>query len=259
LSSSRHLVNILKEAKSSMQNKNSKNGITIGLMGGSGRGKSTLIRKILLDQIYNSKEYIIHIFTESANSDALQNLSKDVTVDGMGIDPDTINFCYKTNQEYDKRYNFVIVIDDCIHIRHQKMIERMFLIMRNSNITSLVSLQHPKLIPASIRSSLYFAICMGFNSDENDEVAVRSYLSGYMPGKNMYERICYYQEWTKTSHRFFMLDNLNHKCYKVDEKYMCTELPLIKKQQEENLFQSKKRKRSFDNENFSFDEYYNKE
>lgn len=244
-----YLADVLNEAKTTMQNKDSKNGITLALMGGSGRGKSTIIRKILLDQVYNSKDYIVQVFTESASSDAFKDLSKDIIVDGVGINQDAINFLYKNQQEYDKRHNIVVILDDCIDIRHKQMIQRMFLIMRNSNITSLVSLQHPKLIPPSIRSSVYFSICMGFNGDENDEVCVRSYLSGYMPGKNIFEKMCYYQEWTKTSHNFFMIDNLNHKCYKVDENYMCEELPLIKKSSLlDDIFARHKRKRKEEEE-----------
>lgn len=238
-SPSLYLGDILMEAKSKMQNKESKNGITVGLIGGSGRGKSTIIRKIFLEKLYNSKEYITQIFTESATSDALQNLSKDVIIDGVGVNQDALNYCYQTNQEYEKCYNFVVVLDDCIHLRHAKMIERMFLIMRNSNITSLMSLQHPKLIPSSIRSSIYFAICMGFNSCEDDEVAVRTWFGGYLPGNSIQEKVYHYQQWTQTSHRFFVLDHLNHRCYRVDEDYKCEELFLQKR----DIPSSRKRKR----------------
>lgn len=227
-----------------MQSATSKNGITVAIMGGSGRGKSTLLRKIFIDKLYGiSKEYIVQIFTESASSDALQNMPKDVIVDGMGVDQDTINFCYKTNQEYDKRYNFVIILDDCIHIRFAKMIERMFLIMRNSNITSVVSLQHPKHIPVSIRNSIYFAICMGFNGGDGAEICVRNWIGGYLPGNTISEKIYHYQEWAHEGHRFFLLDNLNHKCYKVDENYHCEELFLQKR-----CPSSSSRKRKYEND-----------
>jgi hypothetical protein len=109
------------------------------------------------------------------------------------------------------------------------MVERMFLIMRNSNITSIVSLQHAKLLTPSIRNSIYFAVCMGFNGEEGVEICVRTWLNGYLPGKNLNEKIYAYQEWAQEGHRFFLLDNLNHRCYKVDEQYMCEELFLQKR------------------------------
>jgi hypothetical protein len=228
------------QAKSKIQNKSDKNGITIAMLGGSGRGKTTMLVEVFLNKVFCGKEYIVNVFTESPSSDAFKSLSKDVIVDGSGVDPDTINFCYKMNQEYDKQFNFVIAIDDCIHIRYQKMIEKMFLIMRNSNITSIVSLQYAKLIPVSIRNSVYFAICMGFNGEEGVETCVRSWIGGYLPGNNITEKVYHYQEWAQSGHRFFMLDNLNHKCYKVDENYMCEELELQKSIRLEDL----KRKRN---------------
>jgi hypothetical protein len=233
-----YLANVLKEAKSEMQNEKSKNGITVALLGGSGRGKSTILRKIFIDDVYAGKDYIVHIFTESASSDAFKGVSKDVIIDGMGVDQDAIHFCYKMNQEYDKKYNFVLIIDDCIHIRYQKMIERMFLIMRNSNITSIVSIQHARLLNLSIRNSIYFAICMGFNGEEGVEICTRTWIGGYLPGKSIGEKIYYYQQWAQEGHRFFLLDNLNHRCYKVDENYMCEELFLQKREVD-----TKKRKR----------------
>jgi hypothetical protein len=218
------LATLLEDAKSGMQNKKSKNGITVAIVGGSGRGKSTLLRKVFLDKLYQSKDWIVQVFTESSSSDALQNLPKDVTVDGMGINQDCINSCYKANQDSDKRYNFVMVLDDCIHIRYAKAIERMFLIMRNTNLTSIVSLQHPSHIPVSIRNSVYFLICMGFNGDSGVEQCIRTWLSGYLPGKTVMDKIDSYKEWAHEGHCFFLLDNLNHKCYKVDEDYQCTEI-----------------------------------
>lgn len=222
------LAELLEDAKKNMQNKKAKNGITVALIGGSGRGKSTLLRKIFIDKLYAGKEYIVQVFTESESSDAFKNLSKDVIVDGAGVDTDMIHFCYQMNQEHDKKYNFVIMLDDCIHIRYQKMIERMFLIMRNTNITSIVSLQYAKLIPISIRNSVYFAFCFGFNGEEGVEICTRSWIGGYLPGNTISEKIYHYQEWAQEGHRFFLLDNLNHKCYRVDEQYKCYPMSLQK-------------------------------
>ncbi len=217
------------DAKSEMQNKTSKNGITSVLVGGSGRGKSTLLRKIFIDCLYEDKENIPIVSTESQKSNAFQDLPKTVVLDGKGVDQDMIHFCYNMNQSYDKKYNFVIMIDDCIHLRHQKMVEKMMLTMRNSNITSAISLQHAKLLPPSIRNSAYFSFCFGFNGREGSEACIRTWLGGYIPGKNMDEKVSNYQDWVEQGdgHRFFLLDNLNHKCYRVDENYQCEILPLL--------------------------------
>lgn len=221
------LAQIIQEAKMGMQSKTANNGVTYALIGSSGCGKSTLIRKVFIDYLYDGpyaeKDYIITVYTLSKTSDALQHMSKDILVDGNGVDVDAINLDYKTNQEYGKKFNIVNILDDCIHIRHEKMVERMFLIMRNSNITSVVSLQYGKLIPPSIRTSVYFSFCMRQNSPEAIEVMVRGWVGGFLPGNNIHEKIQFYYQWTKEK-GFFLLDNMNCRCWQVDGDYTCTEL-----------------------------------
>lgn len=218
---------ILYEAKMSMQSKEANNGVTYALIGSSGCGKSTLIRKVFIDYLYDGeladKEYIVLVYTLSKTSDALQGLSKNILIDGNGVDVDHINNDYKTNQAYDKIYNYVNILDDCIHIRHEKMIEQMFLIMRNSNITSVVSLQYGKLIPPSIRTSVYFSFCMRQNSPEAIEVMVRGWVGGFLAGRSIREKVRIYYKWTKDK-GFFLLDNLNCRCWQVDVDYNCVEL-----------------------------------
>lgn len=222
------LWDVVIESKSQMQSKEKNNGVTYAVIGSSGCGKSTMLRKVFLDRVYGSmaeKEYIITMFTESDKSDALEDVPKKVMVDSAGFDEEQFNFYYQTNQAYDKKFNFVAMMDDCIHIRYRRMIEKMFLIMRNTNITSIVSLQYPKLIPVSIRTSVYYSFCFCMNNDEGTKMCVESYIGPYLPGNSMKQKMWEYRQWA-CEHRFFFLDNLEHKCYKVDAEYNCFELPL---------------------------------
>lgn len=238
--SSKHLIDVILEGKEKMQADGIKNGVTFAMIGSSGCGKSTVIKKIFIDGLYGKeatkkhgekKDYIIQIFTESAKSDAFKELGKDIIVDSKGLDVDNINFLYHMNEEYDKKYNFVVILDDVIKIKYIDLIERMFLTMRNTNITSLVSLQYPNLIPKTIRTSVYFTFLFMMNNDQGVELVVEGWLSSYLYGKTMREKKKEYLEWTlgpdKEGHQFFFRDNLNHRVYKVDSDYICTEMPLI--------------------------------
>jgi len=233
------LCEVLIQAKEKMQGPEKANGITFAFMGSSGCGKSTVIMKVFIEQIFGKKatrarkdkEYIIQIFTLSAKSDAFKELPKDIMVDPKGLDEDNINFCYHMNEEYQKKYNFFVMLDDVLDIRYKDLVQRMFLTMRNTNISSLVSIQYPKLIPVSIRTSVYFALFFFFNNDEATEQAVRGWLSAYLPGKSIREKIYYYREWVlqNDGHNMFLMDNLNHRCYKIDtanENYNCIELQM---------------------------------
>lgn len=233
------LDEVLIEAKEKMQGPEKANGITFAFMGSSGCGKSTVIMKVFIGQIFGKqatrsrkdREYIIEIFTQSAKSDAFKELPKDIMVDPKGLDEDNINFCYHMNEEYQKKYNFFLMLDDVLDVRYKDLVQRMFLTMRNTNISSLISIQYPKLIPVSIRTSVYFALFFFFNNDEATEQAVRGWLSAYLPGKTIREKIYYYRQWVlqNDGHNMFLMDNLNHRCYKIDttgEMYNCLELQM---------------------------------
>lgn len=236
------LHELIIEGKSEMQNSSSKNGVTFAFLGSSGCGKSTLIKLVFIDQIFGKQaakaqgldEFIIEILTQSSKSDAFKELSKDILIDPKGLDEDNINFCYHMNEHYDKKYNFMIILDDVLDVRHKQIVQRMFLTMRNTNISSLISLQYPKLIPVSIRTSVYFVFFMYFNNDEGTEQAVRGWLSAYLPGKSLREKMLNYRSWVlgadKKGHNFFLVDNLNHKTYRVDasnKQYVAEEMQML--------------------------------
>jgi len=221
-----YLANILMQSKLKLQGKKKQNGITFALIGSSGAGKSTLLDVIFLNDIYGKradKNYIKVVFTESPHCDAFQDLGTDVCIDGCGVDLDLINWFYQMNLKYDRIYDFVIILDDCIHLRYQKQIEKMFLVMRNTNISSVVSLQYCNLIPKSIRTSVYFIFCMHLNTTEAVAMMIDSFISMYIPGKTRNAKMEYYVKWTE-NHQFFMIDNLSHQCWKVDKNFMCEEM-----------------------------------
>ena len=236
------LGQLIIQSKLEMQNSKSKNGVTYAFLGSSGCGKSTLIRLLFVEELYGKKaakaqgldEFIIQIQTQSSKSDAFKDMPKDILIDPKGLDEDNINFCYHMNENYDKKYNFFIMLDDVLEVRHKGIVQRMFLTMRNTNITSLISLQYPKLIPVSIRTSVYFVFFMYFNNDEGTEQAVRGWLSSYLPGKTLREKMLNYRKWVLgedgKGHNIFMADNLNHKVYRVDaanKQYSAQEMPIL--------------------------------
>ena len=231
------MVDVICEGKKTLQDSEKRNGVTFAFIGSSGCGKSTCIRKVFIDQIFterakeDKKEFIIQVFTESSKSDAFKDMDKKILVDTKGLDEHNINFCYHMNENYDKKYNFLFILDDVLDLQYKMLVKRMFLTMRNTNISSLVSLQYPNLVPKAIRTSVYFTLLFYLNTDEAVELAVRGWLSAYIPGHTIKEKMLYYRRWTKQGHghQMMLVDNLNHKCYLVDSEYNCKELPMITK------------------------------
>jgi hypothetical protein len=223
------LTEILIKGKDSLQvhgDKTKNNGVTYGLFGSSGSGKTTLIRKVFLDNIYNPTkypEYLTMLFTESKHADALQGMDKKIPVDSVGVDEGLYQWMWSMNYHYDKKYRYVVAIDDVIGVKTMPTVYKAFLTYRNMNITSIVSLQYLKLCPLSVRSSLYFVFCMPLNSNEAIEQLVRGYLAMYLPGHNIDAKIHEYKR-TCVNHCSIMLDNLNHKAYYVNADFQAAEI-----------------------------------
>jgi hypothetical protein len=125
------------------------------------------------------------------------------------------------------------MLDDVIDFRYSLLVNQMFLIMRNTNLTSFCSLQYPNHIPPAIRISAYFTFCFSSNNQQGIEMSVRYYLAGYLPGVTIRQKMDAYRDWTEggegagRGHRFFLLDNLNHACFRIDEHYMCYKMEML--------------------------------
>lgn len=237
-----NLGDVIRAAKVKMQEDNTekRNGVTYALFGGSGSGKSTLLRKVFIDDVYSNQriqkkedEYIPLFFTESKYADPLQGLqadSDDVVLSPCGVNPELYEWMYTMNYTYKKKYNFVVMVDDCIGIKSIPIIYKAFLTFRNMNITSVVSLQYLKLCPLSIRSSLYFVFLLSSINNDAVRQIVEAYMYMYLPGANIPEKMYLYSIMTR-DHSFFMLDNLTHHCYYVTNDYVAYEIPPLSPQE----------------------------
>jgi hypothetical protein len=233
-----YLADLLREAKGELQSGDKKNGVTYALFGASNSGKSTLLRKIFIDDLYKNTqgmrdedEWIMTLFTGSKYADPLvgaKDTNEDLMVDNLGLNADLYQWMYNMNYTYDKRYNFVVLIDDIITVKNYAVVFQAFLTYRNMNITSVVSLQYLKLCPLPVRSSLYFCFLLPINSNEGIEQLVRGYLAMYLPGEGLQDKINQYKILCK-DHCFFLMDNLRHKCFYVDNEYYAREVSEIPK------------------------------
>jgi ABC-type cobalamin/Fe3+-siderophores transport system ATPase subunit len=229
------MAKLIVEAKKSLQDENNsqKNGSTFALFGSSGSGKTSLLANVFFEGVYKPKsDYIITVFTESLYSNALQKIRNypEIIVDSAGFDADMVKWMYQMNYEHNKKYNFVICLDDVINVKTLPVVHNAFLTYRNMNITSIVSLQYLKLCPLSVRGSIYFTLLMCGNSHEVIEPIVKAYMMMYLPATmQMSEKIIAYDHLTK-NYCFFLFDNLNRKCYYVDgSDYTCREMGVFDK------------------------------
>lgn len=213
-----------------MDDVDSHNGTTYLLIGGSGSGKSSLLKHVFFNHVFlpkitpTQKDYIVVLFTKSELSDAIQGIHENVIV-APELDQDIILWARNMISQYGKeKYTFVFVMDDCIHLRNMRTIEHCFLTFRNSGIHSIISLQYAKNIPPGIRGTVYFA-CLMHSGKSSAEVAIETFVSDFLGGRNMGQKIREYVTNTKDYH-FYFVDNLNHDVYYVDDHYNCTLLDI---------------------------------
>lgn len=150
---------------------------TACILGASFTGKTTF----MVDQLnkLDPGEYDrIVLFTESTNADPLKNIRKDLDV--VIFDrfcPSIPKLLKNINNETKNKFRFLLILDDCIELRN-KTFGKLILTMRNSNISTVVLLQHVKLITPSSRSSLHNYYITGLRP-EDWEYVLQSFLGSY--------------------------------------------------------------------------------
>lgn len=131
------------------------------LLAPSFSGKTTLmVRELnkLTDE--EAKQYSkIIIFTESVNATPLKFLSENLIKSGRVLIfdrfvPKCLHDLAKINSETGNRYRFLVFLDDILKLRGDTLI-KMILTLRNSNISTVISIQYIKLLTPSQRQSVH--------------------------------------------------------------------------------------------------------
>lgn len=159
-------------------------GNTILLLGASKSGKSTFIMA-LFDSLFGKSQdsckggYIPVLF--SANKHAA--IYKDNRLKGVmkcdKFNKDGIllvNQCQKINKTCDNQFNFLFMFDDIVDMSSKTIIKKLILTYRNSNISSVISLQYPKLIQPSERGNINNVLFFSFNYYEIIESVIKLFL-----------------------------------------------------------------------------------
>lgn len=196
------------------------NGHTCLLLGSSGSGKTSLIRS-LIDGYYAPHKYIVIYFTSTRDSDALVDIEKQhpnvIICDGL--QEDIIAWVKHQQDTFSKErlaQGFLIVLDDIVAVKNKKILEQAFLVYRNSNISSIVCIQYLKLIPPSIRTSIYSVVCLKSNNYNYNELICDTYLSSVIPGKNNKERAKAYAQHANGKGKGFFVNNIQGGFYLLE-------------------------------------------
>lgn len=203
-------LNILNEAPA--LNLDLKMANTLGIFGSSKRGKSTLIVEIYNKYYKNNSKIITILISPSSHIGIFKELPKKVLKVNK-FNKDTITLLQdlkKIQNKTDNAYEFLIIIDDCVNVRFNRILNELILVMRNSMFSTIISLQYDKLLSKQSRSSINSIICFGINSDESIESLLKSFFKSELIKKTnktkMNELIEMYRELTDSNdgHSFFV-------------------------------------------------------
>jgi len=150
-------------------------GNTVLLCASSKAGKTELM--MALYKKYFTK-YISIMFAH--NSQIPQYNQKNLIVTDE-FEPDIIEIERKLNKISKNKFDFMNMFDDMLKVKTETITD-MFLSLRNSNISSMISLQYVNLLSKACRGNVNTIFGGSMNSDENILVFIKCYLSSYMHG-----------------------------------------------------------------------------
>lgn len=183
-------------------------GNTIFILGSAKMGKSTLLMDIYR-KYYNKKNIISTLYSINSHIKLYKTGSKKL-IRCCKFDKECIKLIKmkkRLNYKCENKYEFCEIFDDITDVRYSELVNQLILTYRNSNISTIMSLQYPNLLAKSARGSINNICFFGFNTDECIEVVIKSFLGSYFTKfgvLGLSEQIAFYRDLT-SDHKFIYL------------------------------------------------------
>jgi hypothetical protein len=136
------------------------------ILGSSFSGKTTFMVE-QLNKLFKEEYALVCLFTETKNSEPLKKLKESLPILIFeGWKPEIPQFLKGINDRCENKFKFLIILDDVVDQKTSKTLNKLVLTYRNANISTCISIQYPKLISASSRSSFHEIVITGSRSLE---------------------------------------------------------------------------------------------
>lgn len=185
-------------------------GGSVVIFGAAKSGKSTQIIN-LIKRYYNNKDIISIFISPNAHIKLYEPLKKMNVILIDRWSEQLIADLYKIQKKTDNKYKILIAIDDVIDERNSGAIRKLFLILRNCKISTILNLQSVTLMDKNSRNNANNIIFRHWNNDAATEESIKYFLGSFEPFyslPNMQDKIRYYREATK-DYSFIYLDALS--------------------------------------------------
>lgn len=186
-------------------------GNTLFIVGSSKAGKSYALIKLYEKYYKKDKSFACILFTDSPQSPHYKYLRDNGMICSPegGFNDNCKNLITKIKAlqtKLDNPINVLLMFDDVLNIRYSDVIQKALLVYRNSNISTIISIQYPNLLNKSMRANLNNIMLFRFNSDETVEVAIKAFCGSYEPFLSLpdNQKIKKYKELTLDHHFLYI-------------------------------------------------------
>lgn len=183
-------------------------GVSICFLGSTRSGKTTFLKELV--STYFRKHF--KILMSNSIHNPIYDTMKDIVRSPLYI-PKLVKDGYDINKGTDNHYKFLYILDDVVCAKFDKELLKLLAIYRNSNLSTIISIQSPVLLNSATRGNLNYVLLGRMNSDEQIEKTIKMYLSSYLEGK-MIDKIREYKKLTE-DHHWICINNLNGEVYRT--------------------------------------------
>jgi dephospho-CoA kinase len=187
-------------------------GVSVALLGSTRSGKTTFL-KYLLDKHF--PKHLKVLMSNSIHAPIYKDM-KDMVKSPLYI-PKLVKEGYMINKETKNHYDFLYILDDIVTGKFDKELLKLLAIYRNSNMSAIISIQSPILLNSATRGNLNYVLLGRMNSEEQIEKTIKMYLTSYLEGKNMTDKIKNYKALTE-DHFWIVINNLDGSVYRTKLK-----------------------------------------
>lgn len=188
-------------------------GSTMAVYGASKRGKTTLMMR-LYNKYYNNKKKINTLFSGNPHLKIYKDDPNLLVSYGFNAKSSKyIQLEQFINVKTKNKYQFTLLFDDIIDAKYSKILNKLVLTYRNSNISSIICLQYVCMLSKQNRASVNHTFVFGANSGEDTDTIVKMVLKPYLMKlgiARLPDMMAFYQEVTK-DHGFIYINNITQE------------------------------------------------
>lgn len=188
-------------------------GSSIVIFGASKRGKTTLMMYLYL-KYYTSKKKINTLF--SGNPQLKIYKDDPNLLVSYGFDAKSAKYIQLQqyiNVKTKNKYRFTDLFDDIIDAKYSKILNKLVLTYRNSNISSIICLQYVCMLSKQNRSSVNHTFIFGANSGEDTDTVIKLILRPFLVklGITRFDDMMAFYQRVTADHGFIYINNITQE------------------------------------------------